>query len=177
MSKFKVGDVVRRTGYNFGNLKVGDVKVITNTNEGNSLLMFGDMFKYYAKQFELVEEFTHQKLLTGDILVRRDGKKLIVLKGTGQGDITVGVDASHWQPLLSNYNKDTFEECTDSDLDIMSVLRPASNMSYHHALTKTYFNSDTIWKRVEKSEAQIEKESIEAEMQALKDRLTALDVQ
>ncbi len=177
MSKFKVGDIVKKIGHDVHGLKKGDVRRVTDiTRLGKGIMVEGNQYKFLTEEFELVKEFTRQNLLTGDILIKRNGGRLVVLRNTPNGDILVGIDCDDWFPIINNYSH-TFEDLFNPEKDVMKIMRPKSNRDYNQAILGKDYAHELLWERVEKSEAQIEKESIEAEMQKLKDRLTALDVQ
>jgi hypothetical protein len=55
MSKFNVGDRVRRTNYSFGEMRIGDEGIINKICTSGAIMFDGDDWEYDPTYFELVE--------------------------------------------------------------------------------------------------------------------------
>lgn len=87
MTRFKKGDTVRRIRTSYGNLKVGDVRVV-HTASSKFLYFKGDYTAYHAMEFELVDFALNSPVLkVGDTIKVRRGKATIEDEITGlRGD-------------------------------------------------------------------------------------------
>ncbi len=73
MSKFKIGDRVRRIRSDFNNLKVGDIRVVANlSDDDDDIYVEGDSFGYASGCFELVSPNYKPKAPTHVVIWEED---------------------------------------------------------------------------------------------------------
>lgn len=172
MSKFKVGDRVRRTGPDFGDVVEGGEYVLSDILGGYLARIEGSWGFYCLQHFELVEEnkmqkqFTKNDLKTGMRVVRPCGKVGLIVKDL---DIISYEDGRYVD--LSSYTEDmTYKYAALREFDIDTVYS-GTTTSYLMDLKQL---GKLLWKREEKSPEQIEAENITKEIESLKLRLEEL---
>jgi len=132
-------------------------------------------FYGYFIEFELLEDvktFTKKDLKTGMWIETRNGKKGIVLLGVGAESKDI-ISGKIWCPL-STYDEDLTDIDASKEYDIVKVYQPTSNDEYLRS--EDVNNFELLWKRIEKTQKQIDIELIELEMEKLAKKLKDLGV-
>lgn len=100
---------------------------------------------------------TKEKLKTGMILELMDGRIVMVLLGTENGDIVSG---DTWLPL-NNYSNDKMFGNEIDTISVKKVYQPISNSDFLYGKILDIRNANLIWERKPKKEmtiSEIEKE-------------------
>lgn len=134
MSKFKVGDRVKRINCDWGDMTVGTIGVVTGlrpyNNRSNIELDIGGDFSYKPDNFELCP-FTLYEILDGMQVVYRDGTVRYVLLGD--------LYSKHGRQALVNYQKYFTNDLLsheDSSLDLIKVIDRDGTVLFQREETK-----------------------------------------
>lgn len=174
--KFKIGDKVylredSRWSNGYDNNPLDCLGVVTDSNESKGLNIAvkwcnGHENTYREGDLKMVIEFTKADLKDWMVVKYRAGDFRIV-------NLAAGVLTGEWWNSLTNFNHDLTNK-RNKALDIVEVFEVRIQLSSLCVYTKRD-NLISVWKREERSEEQIELESIRKEMEDLSKRAKELE--
>lgn len=145
-------------------VRVGDILDVFNEDE-KGYVMDGCLSVYLKTHFKMEPVFTKSDLKDWMVVELRDGTEAVVNRTT---DTLINIGSNNG---LIHYN-DALINTYASKWDIMKVFSPAASGSVDNII-QTY-PDNLLWERKEKSDAELEIESIQAEMDKLNNRMEEL---
>lgn len=154
MSKFKVGDKIRRKYHDYGGVKVDDIVVVRDVSSYGAVYIEGVPFGFVETNFELVV-FSKKDLLDGMMVIQRNGNARYVINNK------LFTEAGHDIRHLDQYSDDLF----------FTNGFPVDNKQHAYDIIKVMDRDGTIvYEREEPKTKKITLELTEEQIKSLKEQ-------